>query len=72
MSLPRSALTRGTAVMAFLFAALHFGRYWHLATSRHVAVTVAIGGKADIGQGAQNVAFDPLRHFCAPNCCCAK
>jgi hypothetical protein len=29
------------------------------ATARHVAMAIAIGGKADIGPEAQNVAFDP-------------
>jgi len=33
---------------------------------------VAFGGKADIGQNAENDAFDPLRHFGALNCCGAK
>ena len=31
-----------------LFVALHFGRNWHLATVRSVAIAVANGGKADI------------------------
>src|SRR6516165_6625502 len=31
-----------------------------------------LGGKADIGQNAQNVAFDPSRHFPRIICCDAK
>ena len=36
------------------------------------AFTVAIGGKADIGQSARNDANDPLLHFGLLNCCRAK
>jgi hypothetical protein len=39
---------------------------------RHVASTVAIGGRADIGQSAQNNLNDPERHFTTVNYCIAK
>ena len=32
-------------------------RFWHIATAGHVATTVAIGGKADIGSTRRNVRF---------------
>jgi hypothetical protein len=37
-----------------------------------VAIPVSIGGKADIGQSAQNDANDPLRHFSRIVCCGAQ
>jgi hypothetical protein len=42
-----------------LLAAMQFGHNWHLATDGQVAIAVALGWKADIGQSTQNVAFDP-------------
>jgi len=38
-----------------LFAVLHGGRSWHIASVPMVAIALAFGGKADIGQSPRNV-----------------
>src|SRR5208283_2965370 len=40
---------------------------WPLATAGHVAITVANGGRTDIGQSAQNVVPDPKRTLATSN-----
>ena len=35
-------------VLGIIFSVLHFGRSWHLATARQVAIAVALGVTADI------------------------
>jgi hypothetical protein len=43
------------------------GCVWHIATARQVAITVANGGRTDIGQGARNNAIDPKQTLSVPD-----
>ena len=54
-SMRQLALTRSSGGFCAVRCAPHFGRKWHKAIVRQLALTIAIGGKADMGQDSQSV-----------------